>query len=320
MGLDWEEKMKRKRLMILVVLILAVLGIALSLHYKKIAAQQEVVGYLKERLEKQNIPIADIKVLGTSPHLRLEIIVQSVSEGETGKSIDPIVRHSVRREVMLARQHGYVVDSFILVFLNQQGKEIYWAEMPVHSENVPFQISPSKLDDRATRDIVLKKLNLYGLSLVEAEVVASEGIQALTLRLSTPSLETANRSLPDFMPSLRPLLADINAQGAQIVLCKVELVDEKGQLLLKYVLDLQLDSESWWQIDGLTQAWFPSPPSEADLMTSYPEYFQTVTPTELPTDIMIETPTVTPAHTSTITPTDTSTEAPTSTPADAPTP
>ena len=97
-------------------------------------------------------------------------------------------------------------------------------------------------------------------------------------------------------------------------------MDETGQLLLKYVLDLQLDSESWWQIDGLTQAWFPSPPSEADLMTSYPEYFQTVTPTELPTDIMIETPTVTPAHTSTITPTDTSTEAPTSTPADAPTP
>ncbi|GEM_PF-2683880 len=97
-------------------------------------------------------------------------------------------------------------------------------------------------------------------------------------------------------------------------------MDETGQLLLKYVLDLQLDSESWWQIDGLTQSWFPSPPSVADLMLSYPEHLQTVTPTGLPTDIMVETPTVTPAQTLIIISTDTPTETPTTTPADAPTP
>lgn len=320
MGLDLEENMKHKRWIILVGLILVVMGITVSLCYTKIAAQQEVVGYLKERLEKENIPVLEIKVLGTSPYLRLMIIVQNVNVEETGKAIDPIVRHSIQREVILARQHGYVIDSFVLVILNHQGEQIFLAEMPGYSENVPLQISPAKLDDRATRDIALKNLTLYGLSLVEARVVTSEGIQTLTLQLSTPSLETANQSLPEFMLSLRPFIADINAQGAQIVICRIELRDAKGQLLLKYVLDLQLDSEIWWQIDGLTEAWFPSPPSEADLMTSYPDYFQTEAPTKLQTDtITIEPPAITPAPPLTNTPPNTQTETPICAPFETPT-
>lgn len=287
--------MKLKRSIILVGLTLVVLGIILGLSYTKIAAQQEVVGYLKEQLEKQNIPVVDIKVLGISPYLRLEIIVQNVNAEETGKAIDPFVRHRVQREVILARQHGYAIDSFILICVNQQGEQIFRAEMPGYSENIPLQISPAKLDDRTTRDIVLKDLTLAGLSLVEAQVVTSEGVQTLTLQLSTPSLEIANQSLPSFMFSLRPFIADINAQGAQIVICRIELRDAKERLLLKYVLDLQLDSEFWWQINGLTEAWFPSPPSEADLMTSYPDYFQEVAPTASSTDSMLETPAITPS-------------------------
>jgi len=110
--------------------------------------------------------------------------------------------------------------------------------------------------------MIEEKLNLYGMSVVNADVTSSNGIQTLILRLSTSSLEEANQVLPNFMPSLRPLIADTNAQGAQIAICIVELTDEKGQLLLKYLLDLQLDSETWWMVDGLTQGWFPHPPPE----------------------------------------------------------
>lgn len=252
--------MKRKKLLLGILLVSIVIGIAFGLYTQGIA-QQEVVKYLEERLERQNIPVVGITIRRQLP-LRIEITVQSMSEGEKAMPDDPINLHIVRREVMLARQQGYIIDSFTLILLNKHGEKIFWAETPVDVENVSLELSPSELADDTTRDIIVEKLNPYGMSVVDTEITTFEGVQTLTLRLSTPSLEEANQALPYFMPSLRPLIADINAQRAQIVICKVELVDEKGQILLKYLLDLQLDSETWWMIDGLTQDWFPHPPPE----------------------------------------------------------
>ncbi len=290
--------MKSKKLFFLAGIILAALVVLLSLYYINVAAQQEVVGYIEERLGKQNIPVVEIKARGSSPHLWLEIIVRSPDE----KYVDPILRHSVRREVVLARQRGYSIEGLSLIFLNPQGEQIYRAEMPVYLENI-LPLPSAKLDDRVTRDMVVEKLNPEGLSLVKTEVTTSDGIQTLSLRLVAPSLEIANQSLPRFMSSLRPLLVDLNTQGAQITLCKLELADEKGQTLLKYVLDLQLDTETWWQADGLTESWFPSPPAEADRMSPYSDDLQTGTPTVLPIDT--ETPTIIPTDTPTSPTTDT---------------
>ncbi|MEM4204153.1 MAG: hypothetical protein QXS54_08805 [Candidatus Methanomethylicaceae archaeon] len=252
--------MKHRKLFLGILLVLAAAGIALGL-YAQVTAQQEVAEYLKERLDRQNIPVVEITARRLLP-LHLEIIIQSMSEGEKALPDDPINLHIVRREVMLARQQGYIIDGFTLTLLNKQGRTIFWTEAPIDIENVPLELSPSKLDDAVTKDIIAESINLYGMSLIDTEIISSEGIQTLVLRLSTPSLEEANQALPYFMPSLRPFIADINTQGAQIVICKVEVVDEKEQILLEYLLDLQLDSETWWMVDGLTQDWFPHPPSE----------------------------------------------------------
>lgn len=252
--------MKHKKLLMGIVLLLVIAGIIFGL-YTQVAAQQEVVKYLKEQLERQNIPIVEITARRLLP-LSLEIVIQSMSEDEKALPDDPINLHIVKREVLLTRQQGYMIDSFILILLNKQGKTIFWAETPVELENVPLELSPSKLDDTTTKNMIVGGLNPYEMSLVDAEVISARGIQTLVLRLSAPSLEEANRALPYFMPSLRPFIADINAQGAQIVTCKVEVADENGQILLEYLLDLQLDSETWWMVDGLTQDWFPHPPPE----------------------------------------------------------
>ncbi len=252
--------MKNKKLLLGFLLVLAVAGITFGL-YTQVIAQQGVEGYLKERLERQNIPIVAIIPRSLLP-LRLEIVIESMSEGERALPDDPINLHIVRREVLLARQQGYIIDSFTLVLLNNQGQTIFWAEAPVELENVPLEISPSKLDDATTRNMIGESLNPHGMSLADVDVISAEGVQTLVLRLSAPSLEEANHALPYFMPSLRPFIADINARGAQIVICNVEVADEKGQILLKYLLDLQLDSETWWMVEGLTQDWFPHPPPE----------------------------------------------------------
>ena len=253
--------MKHKKLLWVILLVLVVVGITFGL-YTEVIAQQEVVEYLKGRLERQNIPVVEITIHRLLP-LRLEIIIQSMSEDEKALPDDPINLNIVRREVILARRQGYSIDRFTLILYNSQGKTIFWAdETPVSIEEATLELPPSKLDDATIKNMINERLNLYGMSIVNTEVTSYDGIQTLILQLSTPSLEDANQALPYFMPSLRPLIAEINTQGGQIVICKVELRDDKGQLLLKYLLDLQLDSETWWMVDGLTQDWFPHPPPE----------------------------------------------------------
>lgn len=255
--------MKHKKLLLSILLILAVAGITFGL-YTQVIAQQEVVEYLKERLERQNIPVTDITIRRLLPP-QLEITIQSMSNGEKALPDDPINLHIVRREVTLARQQGYIIESFILILLNSQGKTIFWSETPMDLENVSIELPPSTVGDARVKNMVkerLNLLNLYGISVVNVDVTSSNGIQTLLLQLSTSSPEEANQVLPHFTPSLRPLIAETNAQGAQVAMCIVELTDKEGQLFLKYLLDLQLDSETWWIVDGLTQDWFPHPPSE----------------------------------------------------------
>lgn len=251
--------MKHKKLFLGIV-ILIVTAVTLGL-YTQVIAQQEVVEYLKERLEKQNISVVELTISRRLP-LCLEVIIQSTSEDEKAMPDDPINLHTVRREVILARQQGYVIDSFTLILLNRQGKTLFWAETPVDIENVRLGISQSEMKDGETKNLIDERLDLHGMSVTDLEVSSSGGIQTLILQLSTSSLEEANQTLPHFMPSLRPLIEEVNVQGAQVVVCRIELVDEKGQVLLKYLLDLQTDSETWWMADGLTQEWFPHPPAE----------------------------------------------------------
>ena len=119
----------KHKLLLGILLVLTVAGITFGL-YTQVVAQQEVVEYLKERLERQNIPVVDITIRRLLP-LRLEITVQSMSEGEKALPDDPTNLHIVRQEVTLARQQGYIIDSFTLILLNSQGKTIFWSETPV---------------------------------------------------------------------------------------------------------------------------------------------------------------------------------------------
>jgi hypothetical protein len=304
--------MKTRNVIILIMLILAVLGISF-VYYKRTRAQQDVVEFLKNRLQEKNISLVGISVIEPSPHLHLEITFRGLSEGETSR-IDQLVNaDTVKREIFLASQYGYTIEKVTIIRLDQLGKQVGWEEIPVDAQYVNFHVSPAALDDRATKNIVLEKMDLGGWSLVDATVMTSEGLQTLTIRLSTPSLEEANKILDTFLSSLRPFLDNINTQGAQIVTCIVELSDEKGQLLLAYLYDLQIHEEMWWNVDGLKAAWFGSAPFSHP-KNNYPTDTLAGTPTYTPVIPQTDTPTKTPTDTPTIVPTDTPTETTTPTP------
>ncbi|MGC1374777.1 MAG: hypothetical protein WA821_01050 [Anaerolineales bacterium] len=243
-----------------ILLVLIVAGIAFGI-YVKVTAQPDIVSYLQERLRQQNVPVVEITILQQSP-LRLQITIQSRSDGKKAMPEDPINLSLVSREVSLASQRGYVVERIVIVLLNNRGEPMGKTDESVNSQNMSL-LSATTIDNTTVKNLINDRINLYGMSVTNMDISSSDGLQFVTLQLSTPSLETANQALPDFIPTLNPLLEDINTQGAQIATLRLELKDEQGNFLLNYITDLQLHSKNAWMADGLTTDWLPGVPPPA---------------------------------------------------------
>ncbi|MFZ5858596.1 MAG: hypothetical protein ACOYZ6_17345 [Chloroflexota bacterium] len=248
---------KQLKALLKVLLVMVFISLAFGL-YSQARAQQEIVNYLNERLKQQNVPVVDIDKPQRFP-LHIQISIQSASDGDKATPNDPINLGLTRREVILAGRRGYLVERFTIILLNSQGKLMGKVDHSASLDDIFIDTSPSKLKDSATISLVANKMNFYGMSAKNMEIASSEGLQVVTIQLATSSIDEANQALPRFMPSLRPSLEEINDEGAHIVMVKLELKDTSGNILLNYLLDLQLRFENWWMADGVTADWFPHP-------------------------------------------------------------
>jgi len=260
--------MKHKNLLskIFLIIVGVAVGIAISLSTKT-GAQNDVVTYLEERYKQQNVPVAGITVLQESP-LRLQIVFQTTSEGKKGTPDDPINYHLVEREVILAARKGYFIQSFVTIVINPNGEQVFKSDTPVYADPKTLEIAPARIADSDTSkmagdgiNLLIDKLNLHETTAV-VDISSSDGFQTLNVQLLTPSLKEAYNAV-DLTMSLRNLISETNAQGAQIVMYKVEIKDEKGNILLNYLSDLQLRSESWWNADNFQVDLFPGSPPPA---------------------------------------------------------
>ncbi len=250
--------MKNRKLFLKILIVFLAVGIASGV-YVQVHAQQNVVGYLEMRLRQQKVPVAGIKIIQDFP-LQIEITIRSRSNGKKGVPEDPIILQMLEREIILARQEGYFIDRFTRITVDEKGKQIAKSDSRVKIfEHILLDTSSSKVPDNVTLNEVEKAISLNGLSVTRMDISSENGMQSLILELSVPSINKANLSLPSFMGSLRPLIEGINAQGSHIVVCKLELKDANGNMLLSYILDLQMHSERWWMDENITQDWFSVP-------------------------------------------------------------
>jgi hypothetical protein len=224
--------------------------------------QQAVVSYLEEQFRQQNIPIVQINFNPESA--ALEITLQSASEGDKFAPEDFISLHMPIHDVVLASEKGFHVENVTETLLNANGKRIFWQSVKIDADVMYIKLPPAQASDSVARDLIIKKINTYGMTIRDIAISSSEHFQTLNILLSTPLLEQANSALPQFISSLEPLVSGMNAQGAGIVLSKVELRNEEGEILLTYLLDMQLRTSGWWTADGInSESWFPSRPAPA---------------------------------------------------------
>ncbi len=255
---------------------LATIGLSLVLLFVRVNAQNEIVATLTERLTKQEVPIKDITVQNRIP-LQIEIVLQSSSSGATRSHKDFWYKHLAWREATLAYRLGLRLHRFTLILLNTQGEILSWDQIYLYPDDlVHHSLSPdsSELDNKATEELVADRINLYGMSLDSTRVSTGVGgyddVQMLTIQLSVQDIPIANRALVQFMPSLRPLLENVNAEpGTRIAICRIELVDSQDELVLEYLWDLEIGRHTWHMADSLTRDWFPHPPEDTPF--SHPE-------------------------------------------------
>lgn len=261
-----------KRIHIVIMIALVVLGVSLFniIGQEKGTAsqamtQEEIVDNLTERLIQQGVPIKSAKITSDASFgTIIEFVLQSSSEGDRVAPDDPLYEHAVRREVDLAQERGLKVKAVKVTFVNTQGKLICGGTVVTKEGMISQFDTPSKLDNDTVVDLLRQELDLCGMSLDKLDVSLDPGgIRWATVHLQVPDIETANAGIPDFMWKIRNTVEALNAnQGTQIAIYQVNLTTTQGEPLLRYVNDLQLEREHWWQADELTKEWFPHPPAE----------------------------------------------------------
>ena len=117
---------------------------------------------------------------------------------------------------------------------------------------------PFKLDDKILtdlRDTIEKNLGQMTLSKLES-TYDNYSMPWVNIELQVKDIEEANGSLGQFMLNLRNEIEALNMQQAQVAVYNVKVKTSGGELILRYVHDLQLHSHSWWQADGLAHHLF----------------------------------------------------------------
>ena len=248
--------MKRSKLPLRIVLILIGISAAVGL-YMRVNAQEGVVTYLEERFEQKNIPVTEITILQETP-LHLQIVVLGSNQGVT--TDDMIMLKSIDREVFIfARQQGYLVDSYIRILRDNQGNQLDQTKQYAEVDRITaLNLSHAVLSDEAVQNMVsegihpyLKEYNLDDANII-INISSEEGLQTLTFKLETASLEEADTAAFFFWTlSHFPLFSEINEQGAQIVWYRAKITDENGENLFDYFYDFQLGSGGWTQAERL---------------------------------------------------------------------
>jgi hypothetical protein len=239
-----------------------------------VKGQDQSATDLSERLKLKGVPIKDIIVTNRLPY-QVEIVIQSSSENSALSMDDVWYMQLTRREATLAYRIGMKLNNYTLIVINQKGERISWEQNFLYtsdsSQNLP-SVGQSLLDNTATREVFMSKLNFSGMNLdtlsVDTETTPGDYGQIVKIQLSTPSLDTANQHLLPFLGSLFKVLDTINADyGTRVVLCHFRLLDDKGNILLDFVQDVETHLKQWSAIKGLTQEWYPHPQETAAPIT-----------------------------------------------------
>lgn len=260
-----------KRIIIILAVLIGLIGISYvgishrqSVHAQDNGVNPQIIDEVVSNLQKEGIPVEFNKIktdTNWEPPSIIEFILQSSSNGNRVSPDDPIYFNNVIHEVTMAQKDGLNIGAISVSVINAQGEtlcEIIQAANPNISIPEPVRSSNLSADDIA--ELVEKDSSLHGMQLNDVKVNIKDGLARCILDLQVADIDIANTAIPYFMIDIYNTMAKLNTEkGTQITSYQIAISTTNGEILLKYINDLQFGVKNWWQSEELTKDWFPSP-------------------------------------------------------------
>ncbi|MFZ2095111.1 MAG: hypothetical protein WAV05_00605 [Anaerolineales bacterium] len=257
----------------------------------EVRAQEELVNELTTRLDQLGVPVKSITIDDRIP-FKITITILSIADNTDN---DMWNKHMAKREASLAHKFGLNLESFILIMVSPQGDILDWSQIFLNQQYSyayrQFSSGNKNLDNITTKSILNQQLNFKGMTVDELQVTTGAGseqdVQTVLIRLSASNIQTANQAIPGLIGSLKAELNKVNQESdySMIAICRLWILDTNGDVLLDYLYDLEMGSETWGLAPGITDSWFPHP-----LETIAPTFEPTVTPPGYPPPYAGSTP------------------------------
>jgi hypothetical protein len=228
---------------------------------------KELISDLTDYLKQQGVPLISVKTTGDSewyPPIVIEFTLQSLKEGDEAIQDNVVFVNLVSRAANLAYRRGLNIGAISTIILNAQGEKISRGTGAIKElEEIDTLFDPpQELDNDTTATLLRQDLPLHGMTLEKLDVsLDSYDYRWVTFDLRVPDMDMANNVFPKFLGDMHKSLRELNTgQNAKITICRINISTTSGELLLKYMRDLQMGRQSWWQAEGFTMEWFPHPP------------------------------------------------------------
>ncbi len=221
---------------------------------------KDVISQSMAGLAERGVPVKSWSLEGTV----LGVVLESASTSEVGTPEDPIHVSLAQREAFLAKSRGIGLEVLKLEVTNAKGERLFVGETVLDKElNPDWQTAEALAEAEALETVqaaILEKTDLSGLKLAPLSLTSQSGVRELHLSAVAAGVEAANLSTATLMMSLYNAVNDTNTlKNGQIALAFVDITDEGGKPLLKWIYDAQRGTQDWWQAPGMTTDWFETP-------------------------------------------------------------
>ncbi len=223
--------------------------------------QSEVIGAAMAGLTKQGVPVQSWSLDGTT----LTVSLQSASATDVGTPDDPMYLSLVQREAFLAKSRGMNLSCLQLDVTNTLGKVLFAGNIVLDKVLDASSWSTAKAlpatDTVAALGAALaEKTDLADLALGPISLTEDSGPREIHLTAVAADAKAANLSTASLMLNLHNAIDEMNASSdAQIALVRLDITDNDGEPLLKWIYDAQRGAQDWWQAPGMTTDWFETP-------------------------------------------------------------
>lgn len=232
------------------------------------ANQQQMLDAAVLSLQERGVPVQSAQFTidnQFTPPFIVEFSLQSASSNDKGTPDDSIYINLIKHEIDLALGRGLNIGAFEVTLVSTKGIALGKVINAANSSDaiIPPETLPNAIDETVSYAFLNQNMSFDSMKLINMELAQDQdGLLGLTVNLQVSDLQTANEGINGVYYSVLNTISSFNtSQSTEIAYYYINIYTSSGDVLLKYINDLETKSQNWWMADGLEEGnWYFVPP------------------------------------------------------------